>query len=41
MMIATAVTRAMKVIGPWLSATMESHNVALLLRPWRRMLMIG
>ncbi|MOA67515.1 hypothetical protein D3C78_1947420 [compost metagenome] len=41
MMIEMAATMAMKVIGPWLNASTESHNVALFLSPCRLMLITG
>src|SRR5476651_819500 len=41
MMMEMAATSAMNVIGPWASATTESHNVALLFRPCRLMLITG
>ena len=41
MMMEIAATNAMKVIGPWLSATTESHSVALFFMPLRLMVMTG
>ena len=35
MIIETAATNAMKVIGPWLRASTESQSVALFFRPLR------
>ncbi|MNH42317.1 hypothetical protein D3C79_1039910 [compost metagenome] len=41
MIMATAATRAINVMGPRLSANTESHRVALFFRPFRLMLMTG